>query len=162
MNYTKINSIVGWLLGLAAFLVYMLTIKYNTSFWESVAIHKGPVKLYVPYYNAGTVFIFIYDVLYVLLLGNAVGTIVLLCSLCFGFKIVFLYCCFSHFAIKIAESNKSVDLNKKPLISVVLWGVIGVIIYCILYNKLFNHVLKDFYALASLFNIIIYCFVLHS
>ena len=47
MNYKKINNIVGWVVGLIACAVYLLTKEKSASFWDCGEFLSGSYKLEV-------------------------------------------------------------------------------------------------------------------
>src|SRR5215510_3265669 len=108
MNFRKVNNLIGWVVGLIACAVYLLTMERTGSLWDCGEFVASADKLQIPHPPGAPLFVLI-GRFFIILFGDkgtsaamAVNTMSALAS---GFTILFLFWTITHFARKIVAPN---------------------------------------------------------
>src|SRR5258707_5966964 len=104
MNFNRANNIVGWIVGLIACTVFVMTMEPTGSFWDCGEFVSSCYKLQIPHPPGAPLFVLIGRVFIVLFGDNpltAAKAVNIMSALASGFTILFLFWTITHFARKI-------------------------------------------------------------
>ncbi|MBK8686323.1 MAG: DUF2723 domain-containing protein [Bacteroidetes bacterium] len=107
MSYNKINNIIGWIVGIIATTVYMMTKEATVSFWDCGEFISGAAKLEVVHSPGAPLFLMI-GRFFVMLFGikNAALAVNTLSAVSSGATILFLFWTITHFAKRILVNTR--------------------------------------------------------
>lgn len=94
MNYNRLNNIVGWIVGLIATAVYVLTMEPTGSFWDCGEFVSCAYKLQIPHPPGAPLFTLL-GRFFIILFGddpaNAARGVNFMSALASGMTILFLF-----------------------------------------------------------------------
>jgi hypothetical protein len=104
MRFTKVNNIVGWIIGVVATTIYAMTMEATGSFWDCGEFISSCFKLEVPHPPGAPLFALM-GRFFIILFGDSPHTaahgVNFLSALCSGMSVLFLFWIITHFARKI-------------------------------------------------------------
>jgi len=101
MNFKRANLITGWIVGLIACTVYILTSEAGGSFWDCGEFVSSCYKVQIPHPPGAPLFILLGRIFIVLFGDNpltAAKGVNVMNALASGFTILFLFWTITHFA----------------------------------------------------------------
>ncbi len=160
-NFKKINVIAGWIIGIIASTVYILTIEPTASFWDCGEFIATALKLEVGHPPGAPLFMLLGRVA-TLFAGSSVTaipiTINIYSALCSGFTILFLFWSITHLARKIVGNKTEYTLAE--VISIIGSGVVGALAYTFSDSFWFSAVEGEVYASSSFYTAIVFWVIL--
>ncbi|MDX1938101.1 MAG: DUF2723 domain-containing protein [Flavihumibacter sp.] len=160
MSFKRVNNITGWLIGLIACAVYVMTMEATGSLWDCGEFISSAAKMQVPHPPGAPLFIILgrifiavfYETLHVV--NSPSVAVNLMSALSSGFTILFLFWTITHFARKLVSGAAEPD--GKQLISIMGAGVIGALAYTFSDSFWFSAVEGEVYAMSSLFTALVF------
>lgn len=162
MNYNKINNIIGWLCGLIATTVYVLTAERTASFWDTGEFIASAYKMQIVHQPGAPLFLMLQNVFSNLAFGNPeriafwmnVGS-----AVSSGLTIVFLFWSITALARKVVW-KAGTDLTESGLIQIMGAGAVGALAYTFSDTFWFSAVESEVYAMSSLCTAVVFWAIL--
>ncbi len=160
MNYNKINNLVGWVIGIIACTVYLMTMEATVSFWDCGEFTAGAAKLEVVHSPGAPLFLMI-GRLFVIFFGmqNGATAVNTLSALSSGFTILFLFWTITHFAKRIIV-GRGEEVSSGNLIKIMGAGVVGALAYTFSDTFWFSAVEAEVYAMSSFLTALVFWAIL--
>jgi hypothetical protein len=156
MNYKRINNITGWVIGIIACTVYILTMEATGSFWDCGEFASSAYKLQIPHPPGAPLFVLIGRLFMAPFDAHHAATgINLMSALASGFTILFLFWSITHFAKKIVLKTGA-PLNNDMIFGVMAAGVVGSLAYCFSDSFWYSAVEGEVYGMSSFFTAIVF------
>lgn len=155
MNFNRINNIVGWIVGIVASTVYILTMEATGSLWDCGEFLSCGYKLQIPHPPGAPLQILLQRLFMMWFPKNPAIGGNLLSALASGLTILFLFWTITHFGKKLVQKNGEA-LNGKQLFSVMAAGVVGAFAYTFSDSFWFSAVEGEVYAMSSFFTAIVF------
>src|SRR5690349_10606708 len=128
MRFNRVNNIVGWIVGLTACMVYIMTMEPTGSFWDCGEFVSSCYKLQIPHPPGAPLFVLL-GRLFIVLFGDnpltAAKAVNIMSALASGFTILFLFWTTTHFAKKIVHTTIVTPLTSLQVTSILAAGVIA-------------------------------------
>lgn len=159
MNFQKLNNITGWIIGLVACAVYVLTMEPTGSLWDTGEFISCAYKLGIPHPPGAPLFILLGRLFTLFTPGDAAIGVNLLSALSSGFTIMFLFWTITHFGRRLVQKGTE-ELQGNQLFTVMAAGVIGALAYTFSDSFWFSAVEGEVYALSSLFTAVVFWMIL--
>jgi MFS family permease len=159
MNFQKINNITGWIIGLIACAVYVLSMEPTGSLWDTGEFISCAYKLGIPHPPGAPLFIMLGRLFTLFTPGDAAIGVNLLSALSSGFTIMFLFWTITHFGRRLVEKAEE-ELQGNQLIAVMAAGVVGALAYTFSDSFWYSAVEGEVYALSSFFTAIVFWMIL--
>lgn len=160
-QYSKINTIVGWVVFAAATLVYLLTMEPTASFWDCSEFITTAFKLEVGHPPGAPLFM-ITGRLFTLLAGGNLSLVPVMVNamsaLASSFTILFLFWTITHIAKRFFAS--SAELSTGKLIAIMGAGAVGALAFTFSDSFWFSAIESEVYASSSLFTAMVFWAVL--
>lgn len=156
-TYRKINNILGWVVGIVASAIYIITSEPTVSFWDCGEYISTAYKLLVghppgaPLFQLIGRFFSLFAFNDVTLVARMVNTMSALSS---GFTILFLFWTITILAKKVVLAKG--ELTKGKMIAVFGSGMVGAIAYTFTDSFWFSAVEGEVYAMSSLFTAVVF------
>jgi len=162
MNYNKINNIIGWLCGLIATTVYVMTAERTTSFWDTGEFIASAYKMQIVHQPGAPLFLMLQNVFSNLAFGNPeriafwmnIGS-----AVSSGLTIVFLFWTITALARKVIWKPGTV-LSQGSMIQIMGAGVVGALAYTFSDTFWFSAVESEVYAMSSLCTAVVFWAIL--
>lgn len=158
MNFTRVNNIVGWIVGLIACTVYVMTMEPTGSLWDTGEFISTAYKLQVPHPPGAPLFILL-GRFFIILFGadphTAGKAVNFMNAIASGITILFLFWTITHFARKLVQKGAEV-LTGNQTFSVMAAGVVGALAYTFSDSFWYSAVEGEVYALSSLFTAVVF------
>ena len=160
MNYSKINNLIGWLCGIVATLVYVLTLEKTTSWWDTGEFIASAYKMQIVHQPGAPLFLMIQNLFSNLAFGNNtkiaywmnVGS-----AVCSGLTITFLFWTITAIAKKAyVRFSNTEKLSDSALINVIAAGAVGALAYTFTDTFWFSAVESEVYAMSSLCTAVVF------
>ena len=158
MNFKKTNLVTGWIIGLFACAVYIMTSEAGGSFWDCGEFVSSCFKLQVPHPPGAPLFTLLGRIFVVLFGDNpntAAKAVNVMSALASGFSILFLFWSITHFAKKMVQPDDS-RLTSTQLVSIMGAGVVGALAYTFSDSFWYSAVEGEVYAMSSFFTAIVF------
>ncbi|MFZ4057829.1 MAG: DUF2723 domain-containing protein [Ferruginibacter sp.] len=156
MNYKSINNIVGWIVGLIASSVYIMTMEAGGSLWDCGEFASCAYKLQIPHPPGAPLFVLIGRLFMVPFDPQHAATGVnLMSALSSGFTILFLFWSITHFAKKMLHKDGD-EPTAHNTISIMAAGIVGALAYCFSDSFWYSAVEGEVYALSSFFTAVVF------
>lgn len=159
MNYRKVNNIVGWVAGIIATVVYLLTMEPTTSFWDCGEFLSCGYKLEVGHSPGAPFFMLIQRMFGILAGGDGAKAAIFINSwsaIASGLTILFLFWTITHFAKKIIVSDNNTEPSGQQLTLIMGAGLVGALAYTFSDTFWFSAVEAEVYATSSLFTALVF------
>ena len=160
-RFKLLNNITGWVVGLIATVVYLMTIEPTASFWDCGEFIATAYKLEIghppgaPFFMLmGRLFsLFASDTTHVAMMVNAFS------ALCSGLCILFLFWTITHLAKNLVldkEDLKNDNISVAQTIAILGAGAVGALAYTFTDTFWFSAVEGEVYAFSSLFTAVVF------
>ncbi len=161
-RYHLVNNIIGWLVGIVACAVYIMTAEATASWWDCGEYIATAVKLQVghppgaPTFQLfGRLFAMFSDPL------NAARAVNILSAVCSGLGIMFLYWTITLLGKLILKASKTeISITNYKVWAVFASGIVGAMAYTFSDTYWFSAVEGEVYAMSSFFTAIVFWAVL--
>src|SRR5579859_1660267 len=108
MNFNRVNNIVGWIVGVIACTVYVMTMEPTGSFWDCGEFVSSCYKLQIPHPPGAPLFVLL-GRFFIILFGDnpltAARGVNFMSAIASGLSILFLFWTITHFARKIVQAS---------------------------------------------------------
>ena len=162
--FQRTNLITGWIVGLIACTVYILTMEPTGSFWDCGEFVSSCYKLQIPHPPGAPLFILL-GRFFIILFGNNPHTAAIgvncMSALASGLSILFLFWTITHFARKLVQGpNTSSQPDRRQTFTILSCGVIGALAYTFCDSFWYSAVEGEVYASSAFFTAIVFWAIL--
>ncbi|WP_257669017.1 glycosyltransferase family 117 protein [Parapedobacter tibetensis] len=162
MNYNRINNSIGWICGLIATVVYVLTVERTTSFWDTGEFIASAYKMQIVHQPGAPLFLMLQNVFSNLAFGNTeriaywmnIGS-----AVSSGLTILFLFWSITALARKVIWKPGS-ELTVAGVIQIMGAGAVGALAYTFSDTFWFSAVESEVYAMSSLCTAVVFWAIL--
>ena len=163
-NFLRQNRITGWIIGLFACTVYILTMEPTGSFWDCGEFIASCNRLEIPHPPGAPLFILL-GRFFIILFGDnphtaarAVNTMSALAS---GLSILFLFWTITHFARKLVmQTDPTKEPDNQQTFTILSAGAVGALAYTFCDSFWFSAVEGEVYASSAFFTAIVFWAIL--
>lgn len=163
MNFKKLNNISGWIVGLIACAVYILTAEKAGSLWDCGEFVSCANKLQMPHPPGAPLFVLL-GRLFIIIFGDnpntAAHAVNIMSALASGFTILFLFWTITYFGRRIIGIKTYENLTGAQAWAVMGSGVVGALAYTFSDSFWYSAVEGEVYALSSFFTAIVFWAIL--
>src|SRR5450631_4496470 len=164
MNYKKVNNLTGWVIGLFACMVYVLTMEASGSFWDCGEFVSSAYKLQIPHPPGAPLFVLM-GRFFIILFGDNPATaargVNFMSAIASGLSILFLFWSITHFARKLVQSrDTTVDPTSQQLFTIMSAGVVGALAYTFCDSFWYSAVEGEVYGSSSFFTALVFWAIL--
>src|ERR1700743_505185 len=153
MRFKKVNTIVGWIVGLFACTVYVITMEPTGSFWDCGEFIASCDKLQIPHPPGAPLFILM-GRFFIILFGDnphtAARAVNFMSAIASGLSILFLFWTITHFARKLTNNT----------FTILSTGVVGALAYTFCDSFWYSAVEGEVYATSAFFTAIVFWAIL--
>jgi hypothetical protein len=161
-KYQKFNNITGWIVFIAAAIVYLLTIEPTASFWDCGEYISCSYKLEVGHPPGAPLFIMIGRIFSLLSFGDPSKVAIMvnaMSGLCSAGTILFLFWTITYFTKKIVLKGGA-EMTDGKIYAILGSGLVGAMAYCFSDSFWFSAVEGEVYAMSSFFTAVMFWAVL--
>jgi hypothetical protein len=164
MNFNRANNIVGWIVGLIACTVYVMTMEPTGSFWDCGEFVSSCYKLQIPHPPGAPLFVLL-GRFFIILFGDnpltAARGVNFMSAIASGLSILFLFWTITHFARKLVQNgNTSVEPDKNQLFTILSAGAVGALAYTFCDSFWYSAVEGEVYASSAFFTAMVFWAIL--
>lgn len=162
MNFSKVNNLVGWITGLIATTVYILTMEPTVSFWDCGEFISCAHKIEVGHSPGAPLFMMIQRIFGLLSFGDDHKVAMMMnawSAVASGLTIMFLFWTITHFARRLMVGRDGVA-DKTQLILIMGAGLVGALAYTFSDTFWFSAVEAEVYATSSVFTALVFWAIL--
>ena len=164
MTFNRVNNIVGWIVGLFACTVFVMTMEPTGSFWDCGEFVSSCYKLQIPHPPGAPLFVLL-GRLFIILFGDnphtAARGVNFMSAIGSGLSILFLFWSITHFARKIVQKgNTLTDPDRNQTFIIMSAGVVGALAYCFTDSFWYSAVEGEVYASSAFFTALVFWAVL--
>ena len=164
MNFNRVNNVVGWIVGLIACTVFVMTMEPTGSFWDCGEFVSSCYKLQIPHPPGAPLFILL-GRLFIILFGDnphtAARGVNFMSAIGSGLSILFLFWSITHFARKIVQKgNTLTDPDKHQTFMIISAGVVGALAYTFCDSFWYSAVEGEVYATSAFFTALVFWAIL--
>lgn len=164
MNFNRVNNIVGWIVGLIACTVYVMTMEPTGSFWDCGEFVSSCYKLQIPHPPGAPLFVLL-GRFFIILFGDSPTTaargVNFMSAIASGLSILFLFWTITHFARKLVQKgNTQVEPDKQQLFTILAAGVVGALAYTFCDSFWYSAVEGEVYASSAFFTALVFWAIL--
>lgn len=158
MNFSKVNNIVGWITGIIATTVYLLTMEPTVSFWDCGEFISCAHKIEVGHSPGAPLFMMIQR-MFGLLAGGNVHKVALMMNawsaVASGLTILFLFWTITHFSRRLMVGRED-EPNSNQMLLIMGAGLVGALAYTFSDTFWFSAVEAEVYATSSCFTALVF------
>jgi hypothetical protein len=164
MKFNRVNNVVGWIVGLFACTVFVMTMEPTGSFWDCGEFVSSCYKLQIPHPPGAPLFVML-GRLFIILFGDnphtAARGVNFMSAIGSGLSILFLFWSITHFARKIVQKgNTLTDPDRNQTFIIMAAGVVGALAYCFTDSFWYSAVEGEVYASSAFFTALVFWAVL--
>ena len=164
MKFNRVNNVVGWIVGLFACTVFVMTMEPTGSFWDCGEFVSSCYKLQIPHPPGAPLFVML-GRLFIILFGDnphtAARGVNFMSAIGSGLSILFLFWSITHFARKIVQKgNTLTDPDRNQTFIIMSAGVVGALAYCFTDSFWYSAVEGEVYASSAFFTALVFWAVL--
>src|ERR1700761_28098 len=173
MRFSKVNNIVGWIIGVIATTTYVMTMEATGSFWDCGEFISSCYKLEVPHPPGAPLFALM-GRFFIILFGDnphtAARGVNFLSALASGISILFLFWIITHFARKVvmratpktggAGLNPDAEPDKLQTFLIMTAGVVGAMAGAFCDSYWYSAVEGEVYASSAFFTALVFWAIL--
>ncbi|MFT4203201.1 MAG: DUF2723 domain-containing protein [Chitinophagaceae bacterium] len=154
MNFKRINNITGWVIGIFACVVYIMTSEAGGSLWDCGEFVSSCFKVQIPHPPGAPLFILLGRFFIVLFGGggeHAAKGVNVMSAVASGMSILFLFWSITHFARRIVQGKSKIsELTSGQIWSIMAAGAIGALAYTFSDSFWYSAVEGEVYASSAL------------
>lgn len=162
MNFSKVNNLVGWITGIIATTVYLMTMEPTVSFWDCGEFLSCAYKIEVGHSPGAPLFMMIQR-MFGLLAGGNVQKVALMMNawsaIASGLTILFLFWTITHFSRRLMVGRND-EPNKNQMLLIMGAGLVGALAYTFSDTFWFSAVEAEVYATSSFFTALVFWAIL--
>jgi len=172
MNFNRANNVVGWIVGLIACTVFVMTMEPTGSFWDCGEFISSCYKLQIPHPPGAPLFILL-GRFFIILFGDnpltAARGVNFMSAIASGLSILFLFWTITHFARKIVQSGDRLagsgghtlpEPTKTQTFTILAAGVVGALAYTFCDSFWYSAVEGEVYASSAFFTALVFWAIL--
>jgi hypothetical protein len=164
MSFNRVNNVVGWIVGVIACTVYVMTMEPTGSFWDCGEFISSCFKLQIPHPPGAPLFVLM-GRLFIVLFGDnpltAARGVNFMSAIASGLSILFLFWTITHFARKLVQrQNTSVEPDRSQLFTIMSAGVVGALAYTFCDSYWYSAVEGEVYASSAFFTALVFWAIL--
>ncbi len=164
MKFNRVNNVVGWIVGVIACTVYVMTMEPTGSFWDCGEFVSSAYKLQIPHPPGAPLFVLM-GRFFIILFGDnphtAARAVNFMSAIGSGLAILFLFWSITHFARKIVQKTASMDsLTNQQLFTIMSAGVVGALAYTFCDSYWYSAVEGEVYATSAFFTALVFWAIL--
>src|SRR5450432_1402646 len=164
MKFNRVNNTVGWIVGVIACTVYVMTMEASGSFWDCGEFISSAYKLQIPHPPGAPLFVLL-GRFFIILFGDnphtAARAVNFMSAIASGLAILFLFWSITHFARKIVQKTSSIDsLTNQQLFTIMSAGVVGALAYTFCDSYWYSAVEGEVYASSAFFTALVFWAIL--
>jgi hypothetical protein len=161
MKFNRVNNMVGWVVGVIACAVYVMTMEASGSFWDCGEFISSAYKLQIPHPPGAPLFVLL-GRFFIILFGDSPHTaaraVNFMSAIASGLAILFLFWSITHFARKIVQ--KGGELTNGQLFTIMSAGVVGALAYTFCDSYWYSAVEGEVYASSAFFTALVFWAIL--
>ena len=158
-NFTKLNNILGWVVGIVASTVYIMTAESSASFWDCGEFITCAFKLEVGHPPGAPTFNLLGRIVSLFTFGDValVGKYInYLSALCSGFAVMFSFWIITYFGNHLFASSSDEKTNKSNMLAVFGAGIVGAMAFTFSDSFWFSAVEGEVYSMAAFFTAVLF------
>ena len=164
MRFAKVNNIVGWIIGVVATTVYVMTMEATGSFWDCGEFISSCFKLEVPHPPGAPLFALM-GRFFIILFGDnphtAARGVNFLSALASGISILFLFWIITHFARKVVmRANPAGEPDRLQTFLIMTAGIVGAMAGAFCDSYWYSAVEGEVYASSAFFTALVFWAIL--
>jgi len=164
MRFNRVNNIVGWIVGLIACTVYVMTMEPTGSFWDCGEFVSSCYKLQIPHPPGAPLFVLM-GRFFIILFGDNPATaargVNFMSAIASGLSILFLFWSITHFARKLVQKNNTTtDPDNQQLFTIMSAGAVGALAYTFCDSYWYSAVEGEVYASSAFFTALVFWAIL--
>lgn len=164
MSFNRVNNVVGWIVGVIACTVYVMTMEPTGSFWDCGEFVSSCYKLQIPHPPGAPLFVLM-GRFFIILFGDnpltAARGVNFMSAIASGLSILFLFWTITHFARKLVQKqNTSAEPDKQQLFTIMSAGVVGALAYTFCDSYWYSAVEGEVYASSAFFTALVFWAIL--
>ena len=160
-KYHLVNNVIGWVIGIIACAVYLLTAEPTASWWDCGEYIATADKIQVGHPPGAPTFQVIGRLFTMLMPNNPAFAINAMSAICSGLSIMFLFWTITLFGKKIAGLKPDeISIKDSRVWAVFASGIVGSLAYCFSDTFWFSAVEGEVYAMSSFFTAVVFWAVL--
>ena len=164
MRFYRVNNIVGWIVGLIACTVFVMTMEPTGSFWDCGEFVSSCYKLQIPHPPGAPLFVLM-GRFFIILFGDNPATaargVNFMSAIASGLSILFLFWSITHFARKLVQKNNTTtDPDNQQLFTIMSAGVVGALAYTFCDSFWYSAVEGEVYASSAFFTALVFWAIL--
>lgn len=152
-TFKQWNTILGWVIFAIAFIIYLLTIEPNFSFWDTGEYISSAAKLEVTHAPGAALFQLVGAVAGIFALGNGENyslVINAMSALFSAFTILFLFWTITHLVRRLLNKDFE-EITKHQEIAILFSGAIGALAFTFSDTFWYSAVEGEVYSMATMF-----------
>src|SRR5579863_10535444 len=164
MKFNRVNNIVGWIVGLTACTVFVMTAEATGSFWDCGEFISSCYKIQIPHPPGAPLFILL-GRFFIILFGDSPHTaaraVNFMSAIASGLSILFLFWSITHFARRIVlRSNPASEPDRRQIFTIMACGIVGALAYTFTDSFWYSAVEGEVYASSAFFTALVFWAIL--
>jgi hypothetical protein len=163
MSFNRVNNIVGWIVGLIACTVFVMTMEPTGSFWDCGEFVSSCYKLQIPHPPGAPLFVLM-GRFFIILFGDnphtAARGVNFMSAIGSGLSILFLFWSITHFARKLVLKGLTAPPTGQQLFTIMSAGVVGALAYTFCDSFWYSAVEGEVYASSAFFTALVFWAIL--
>src|SRR5271168_5114781 len=164
MKFNRVNNIAGWIVGLIACTVFVMTMEATGSFWDCGEFISSCYKLQIPHPPGAPLFILL-GRFFIILFGDNPHTagraVNFMSAIGSGLSILFLFWSITHFARRIVQKgDPGAQPDRRQTFSIMAAGVVGALAYTFCDSFWYSAVEGEVYATSAFFTALVFWAIL--
>src|SRR6201989_451811 len=170
MSFNRVNNVVGWIVGVIACTVYVMTMEPTGSFWDCGEFVSSCYKLQIPHPPGPPLFVLM-GRFFIILFGDnphtAARGVNFMSAIASGLSILFLFWSITHFARKLvmkgvtaAAGSANAEPNPQQIFTIMAAGVVGALAYMFCDSFWYSAVEGEVYASSAFFTALVFWAIL--
>jgi hypothetical protein len=155
MQFRKVNNITGWIVGIIACTVYLMTMEATGSFWDCGEFISSAMKVQIPHPPGAPLFILLGRICILFSQANPALGVNSLSALGSGFSILFLFWTITHFGRKLSGKPEEA-LTPPEIFTIMTAGAVGALAYTFSDSFWFSAVEGEVYGMSGFFTAIVF------
>jgi len=168
MKFDRVNNIVGWIVGLAACTVFVMTAEATGSFWDCGEFISSCYKIQIPHPPGAPLFVLM-GRFFIILFGDSPHTaaraVNFMSAIASGLSILFLFWSITHFARRIVVrtdpgTGPGGEPDRRQVFTIMACGVVGALAYAFTDSFWYSAVEGEVYASSAFFTALVFWAIL--